>query len=214
MNWLLGDFPDPSQSDGQGLVAIGGDLSIDRLMKAYRKGIFPWTDHPITWWSPDPRGVLPLNGMHIPKTLQRIIKKKEYKITFNQAFEQVIKGCANETEKRPETWISDEFIDAYCQLHQDKHAHSVECWIDDKLAGGLYGVAIGGFFAGESMFHIKPNASSLCLVHLVEHLNQKDFKLLDVQMVTHHTRRFGAVEIPRPEYLKKLDAALKLKRHF
>jgi len=200
------EFPDPNSANADGLVAIGGDLGIDRLLAAYRRGIFPWTANPITWWSPDPRGILELDQFHVSRSLEKIIRQGTFTITKDQAFAEVIKGCA--APERRGVWITDEFIEAYTQLHRHGHAHSIECWQKGELAGGIYGVAVGGLFAGESMFHRADNASKVALFHLVQHLREHGFILFDLQMVTPATRPFGAVEISRKEYLRRLAEAV------
>jgi leucyl/phenylalanyl-tRNA---protein transferase len=201
-------FPDPREADGQGLVAIGGDLSAPRLRLAYGSGIFPWTVNPITWWSPDPRGIFELGQFHIPRSLAKFMRKQPFEITCDRAFRQVMQACAVPSPARGKTWIAPEFIEAYTRLHEQGHAHSVECWHGNELVGGIYGVSLGGFFAGESMFHRVPNASKVALCHLVEHLRACGFALFDIQMITPTTRQLGAVEIPRAEYLNRLKAAV------
>jgi len=212
-------FPDPRQasdSDGiSGLVALGGDLRPERLLLAYRSGLFPWTVDPITWWSPDPRAIFELDRIHVPRSLAKVIRRGDFEVTVNRAFREVIEGCAR--TRRSGNWISPEFIEAYTRLHQLGHAHSVECWSrsrGSKLAGGIYGVAVGGLFAGESMFHRVSDASKVALVALATRLRERGFTLFDIQMVTDTTERFGAVEIPREDYLRRLAAAVKLKREF
>jgi leucyl/phenylalanyl-tRNA--protein transferase len=207
-------FPDPRLADAQGMVALGGDLSVERLLLAYRSGIFPWTVSPISWWSPDPRAILELDGLHISESLKKILRKNAFQVTIDRAFPQVIQQCAARTPRRGETWITREFIDAYTQLHERGHAHSVECWLNGELVGGIYGVAVGGLFAGESMFHRVSNASKVALCHLVEHLRKKDFALLDIQMLTPVTKQMGGITIPREEYLKRLEKAVELRREF
>jgi leucyl/phenylalanyl-tRNA--protein transferase len=207
-------FPDArtAQRTGrhEGLVAVGGDLSVPRLLLAYRSGIFPWTEHPITWWSPDPRAVFEFDRVHIPESLARIVRKGPFKITMDRAFRQVMEGCAEPATGRESTWVTAKFIDAYSALHREGHAHSVECWENDSLVGGIYGVSVGGFFAGESMFHRISNASKVALYHLVQHVRECGFALFDIQMLTPVTRRLGAVEIPREEYLKRLRTAVEM----
>jgi leucyl/phenylalanyl-tRNA--protein transferase len=204
-------FPDPQLADAEGLVAIGGDFSVDRLLLAYRSGIFPWTVSPISWWSPDPRGIIELDGLHIGESLKKVLRKNVFRVTIDTAFEQVMKQCAANAPGRSHTWITEEFITAYTRLHQRGHAHSLECWLGDALAGGIYGVAIGGLFAGESMFHRVSNASKVALCHLVEHLRKREFQLLDIQMLTPVTRQMGGVAIPREEYLRRLKEAVNAK---
>jgi len=201
-------FPDPQKARADGLVAVGGTLSVPRLIEAYRMGIFPWTIDPVTWWSPDPRAIFELNGLHVPRSLAAILRKGVFEVTVNQAFRQVMEGCARPGPARRETWITEEFMDAYTSLHTQGHAHSLECWHDGELAGGIYGVAVGGLFAGESMFHRKSNASKVALFHLIEHLKCRQFALFDIQMLTPITAQLGGATIPRREYLKRLAAAL------
>jgi leucyl/phenylalanyl-tRNA--protein transferase len=202
-------FPDPAQADANGLVAIGGDFSPERLLAAYRAGIFPWSVKPITWWSPDPRGVLELEEFHISESLAKFRRKGVYEVTLNRAFREVMQACAAPDPKRGGTWITGEFIAAYTRLHELGHAHSVECWRDGKLVGGIYGVAVGGLFAGESMFHRADNASKVALCRLVEQLRARGYELLDIQMVTAATKPFGARTILRAEYLQRLGRAVK-----
>lgn len=201
-------FPDPRAADGEGLVAIGGDLSAPRLRLAYRSGIFPWTVNPITWWSPDPRGIFELKQFHVPRSLAKFIRQQPFEITRDRAFRQVMQACAAPAPGRGGIWITPEFIEAYTRLHEQGDAHSVECWRGDELVGGIYGVSLGGFFAGESMFHRAPNASKVALGHLVEHLQARGFALFDIQMITPVTRQLGAVAIAREEYLNCLKIAL------
>lgn len=203
-------FPDPCLAEPDGLLAIGGKLTPQWLITAYKHGIFPWSADPITWWSPDPRAVFELDRFHVPRSLRRTLNKNRFTITFDTAFEQVIRACAEPAPGREETWITEPIIRAYCRLHRLGYAHSVECRLDSQLVGGVYGVAIGGFFAGESMFHRVNDASKVALVHLVRHLKQRGFALFDIQMITPVTRMLGAVEIPREEYLNRLAQALKL----
>ena len=207
-------FPDPMLANIAGPVAVGGDLTPERLLAAYRVGIFPWSVDPITWWSPDPRGVMELDDFHISKSLAKFIRKGIYQVTVNRAFGEVMHACAAPDPKRGGAWITPEFIAAYTQLHELGHAHSVECWRDEKLVGGIYGVSIGGMFAGESMFHRADNASKVGLCYLVEHLRAQNFTLFDIQMVTDATKPFGAKEISRAEYLKRLSQAVVLNCKF
>lgn len=207
-------FPDPRKANEDGLVALGGDLSIERLLLAYRSGIFPWTVNPISWWSPNPRGIFELATFHVPRRLAQIIRQQPYAVTRDRAFRQVMEGCAAPARGRGKTWISPQFINAYTALHQAGHAHSVECWQDEKLVGGIYGVQVGGLFAGESMFHRADNASKIALVHLIEHLRACGFALFDIQMVTPATNALGAAGIPRVEYLRRLAKAVVLKCNF
>ena len=201
-------FPPAADANPEGLVAVGGDLSVERLLLAYRSGIFPWTVCPITWWSPDPRAIFELDQFHASRSLERVIKRGAFEVTFDQAFGQVIRACAEPGAGRGETWISPEFIAAYTLMHQEGHAHSVECWQDGCLAGGVYGVAVGGLFAGESMFHRVNDASKVALYHLFQRLNARRFRLFDIQMLTPVTTQLGARNIRRSEYLERLRLAL------
>jgi len=207
-------FPDPERAarsgPWEGLVAVGGDFSVPRLLLAYRSGVFPWTANPITWWSPDPRAILELESFHVSRSLRRLLAKRTMDITLDRAFRDVMLGCAEPRPGRGHTWITAEFIEAYCLLHEEGHAHSLECWQAGRLVGGIYGVATGGLFAGESMFHRVSNASKLALFHLVEHLKTRSFALLDVQMLTSATAQLGAIEIPRARYLQRLQQAITL----
>jgi leucyl/phenylalanyl-tRNA--protein transferase len=201
-------FPDARSAGADGLVAVGGDLSPERLLLAYRSGIFPWSVRPISWWSPDPRGVMPLENFHISASLGKFLRRCPFEITVDKAFREVMAACAAPDTKRGGTWISPEFIAAYTRLHELGHAHSLECWLGGKLVGGIYGVSVGGLFAGESMFHRADNASKVALVKLVEHLRERKFSLFDIQMVTPATESFGAMEIARSTYLSLLSAAV------
>ena len=202
-------LPDPSQAREDGLVAVGGDLSVERLLEAYQSGLFPWSANPITWWSPDPRGVLPVGAVHVSRSLARTLRQAPYTVTFDQNFSAVIRACAEVPRSgASSTWISPQLLEAYEQLAQAGHAHSVECWQEGRLMGGVYGVSVGGFFAGESMFHRADDASKVALVHLDRHLASRGFTLLDCQMVTSVTRSLGAIEIPRADYLDRLARAV------
>ena len=201
-------FPDPRQADEDGLVAVGGDLSVPRLLLAYRSGVFPWTATPVTWWSPDPRAILELNELHVPRSLARVVRRGDFEVSRDRAFRQVMEGCAAPSIGRESTWIAREFLEAYTRLHEVGYAHSFECWEDGRLAGGIYGVAVGGLFAGESMFHRVSNASKVALVHLVEHLRRQGFLLCDIQMLTPATTQLGGVNISREEYLRRLAMAI------
>lgn len=205
---LESSFPDPRLARSDGLVAIGGDLSPARLRQAYASGIFPWSVSPITWWSPDPRGVLDFGDLHISRSLERSIRRSGFRVTSDQAFSEVIRACAAAPRDGQKTWITGEFIEAYQQLHQSGDAHSIEVWKDDQLVGGLYGVATGGCFAGESMFHTVTDASKVGLVRLIEHLGRRGYVLFDTQMVTPVTQSLGAREVARTEFLERLAKAI------
>ena len=213
--YLLSDdlvFPSPKLAPKEGLLAVGGDLRQERLLLAYRMGIFPWYSRyePILWWSPDPRLVLYPGEIRVSKSLQKTIKKGLFRITMDQAFEAVINACAQSRTSADEgTWIVEEMIDAYCELHESGFAHSVEAWRDDRLAGGLYGVSLGKCFFGESMFTHISNASKVAFVALVKHLQALNFDLIDCQVTTPHLLTFGAREISRTRYLNELEKSLK-----
>ncbi len=200
-------FFDPSAADESGLVAIGGDLHPKRLLVAYRSGVFPWYDaaDPICWWSPDPRAIFELDGLHVSRRLARTVRSGKFEATVDRDFAAVIRGCADREEG---TWIHPEMIEAYTRLHRLGHCHSVEVWHQGQLAGGLYGVALNGFFAGESMFSRVPDASKVALVYLTDRLRRRGFQLFDTQMLTEHTRRLGAIEVSRARYLLRLRRAL------
>jgi leucyl/phenylalanyl-tRNA--protein transferase len=193
-------------ADESGLVCAGGDLDPGTLLAAYRHGLFPMPLHnTIGWWSPDPRGILPLEGLKVSRSLRRSLAR--YEVRIDTAFADVVAACADPS--RPDGWISQEIQAAYTRLHQMGWAHSVESWHDGTLVGGLYGVAIGGLFAGESMFHHRTDASKVALVHLVDGLAATGGSLLDVQWRTPHLARLGVVEISREEYLRRLRDALR-----
>ena len=201
-------FPDPALAEEDGLIAIGGDLHPDRIIKAYCQGIFPWFSRrqPILWWSPDPRMVLFPKELKVARSLRQTCKKQPYAITANKSFKQVLDACAK--AKRPDqegTWITAGMAKAYNQLHKLGVAWSVEAWLGDKLAGGLYGLLLGKVFFGESMFYSEKDASKVAFVYWVDWLIQNGIELIDCQMATSHLQRFGAREIPREEYLKLLD---------
>jgi len=205
-------FPPPDYADPSGLLAVGGDLSKERLLEAYRLGIFPWysDDQPILWWSPDPRLVLDLKDFKISRSLSKTLKKGVFQVTFDHAFEEVIQACAVVPRAAQNgTWITEEMQEAYINLHGLGYAHSVESWFGGKLAGGLYGVSLGKAFFGESMFHLKTDASKVALATLVEKLKSWDFHFIDSQMTTEHMVRLGAKELPRRIFLKRLQSALR-----
>jgi leucyl/phenylalanyl-tRNA--protein transferase len=203
-------FPPPEDAD-DGLLAIGGDLSPERLLLAYRSGIFPWYDEglPILWHSPDPRCVIEIDRFVVNRTLRKVIKRGEYVVRFDTAFAQVIRAC--KTAPRPGqsgTWITDEMENAYLELYRLGFAHSVEAWKDGDLAGGLYGVSLGRMFFGESMFAVSPNASKVALATLVEKLRAWGFRIIDAQVATPHTMAMGATEWPRKKFLRVLKEEL------
>jgi len=212
--FLLSDkiaFPHSHLAQKDGLLAVGGDLSQDRLLLAYKMGIFPWysDSEPILWWSPDPRFVLYPDDIKISKTLKKIIQKDIFHITIDQAFSQVITSCARiRLQNNEGTWIDKDMIKAYCKLHESGFAHSVEAWHEGELAGGLYGVSLGRCFFGESMFTRISNASNVAFVFLVEYLKSLSFDMIDCQVSTEHLVRFGAKEIPREQFLCELEQLL------
>lgn len=201
---------DPEQGDEWGLVGVGGNLQPSTLIRAYADGVFPWYNEgePICWWSPDPRAIFELDtGMYISHRLARTIRSQQFEVTINQAFPAVMLGCADREEG---TWITSEMFDSYVQLHELGVAHSVETWAEGELVGGVYGVALGAFFAGESMFHRRSNASKVALATLIEQLRARGYLLFDIQFTTEHTERLGAITIPRSEYLRRLRHAVTL----
>jgi leucyl/phenylalanyl-tRNA--protein transferase len=203
-------FPDPSEATKDGLLAVGGDLSVERLLLAYRSGIFPWpvSDHLLTWFSPNPRAIFELDDVHVSRSLAKRRRNSGFEVRVDSDFEGVIRGCAKPGKGRPSTWIWPEMIDAYLELHRRGAAHSVETWREGSLVGGLYGVSIAGLFAGESMFSRESDASKVALLHLVERMKARGMSLLDVQVMNPHLERLGAVTIPRSQYLERLKKAL------
>ncbi len=203
-------FPSVDLADRHGLLAVGGDLSPDRLMLAYRNGIFPWfdDDDPILWWSPDPRMVLFLDELVVSKSMRNILNRGIFKVTFNKDFRGVIANCRGISRKgQTGTWITDEVVEAYCRLHELGRAQSVEVWQDEKLVGGLYGTDLGHVFSGESMFSLVSNASKVAFIALVGYLRQNNYKLLDCQLHNDHLESLGCKEIPREDFLKILKSA-------
>jgi leucyl/phenylalanyl-tRNA---protein transferase len=201
------EFPDPARADAEGLLAEGGDLEPATLIAAYRAGIFPWPyqEHELLWWSPDPRAILPLDGLHVSRSLARLLRQGRFRVTLNAAFPDVVAGCAD----REETWITPALRAAYVRLHTLGWAHSVEVWAPDgALAGGLYGVAVGALFSAESMFHRVRDASKVALVALVGHARRVGLTLLDVQVPSAHLTSLGARTIARRDYLARVRGAV------
>jgi leucyl/phenylalanyl-tRNA---protein transferase len=199
-------FPPPSQAGPEGLLAIGGDLSPERLLLAYRSGIFPWfnEDDPILWWSPDPRCVLYVEELHTARSMKRVLGSARFRISLNTAFLAVVEACRRTPRPGQDgTWITRSMVAAYAALREGGHAHSVEVWQGDELAGGIFGVASGRLFVGESMFHRRDNASKVALIALVGHLRSLGYRLMDCQMATSHLLSLGAREIPREQYLEE-----------
>jgi leucyl/phenylalanyl-tRNA--protein transferase len=205
-------FPPAEETGSEGLVGFGGELTPDWLLDAYRHGIFPWPvgdpEAPVAWWSPDPRAIIELDRFHVPRRLGRTVRTGRFEVSYDRDFPGVIRGCASGPDRLGQTWLTRGMIEAYVRLAELGHAHSVEVWQDGRLAGGVYGVAIGGLFAAESKFHRVRDASKVALVHLVERLRVRGYGLLDIQQLTPHTARFGATAIPRDVYLARLAVAV------
>lgn len=210
-------FPDPNDAlvSPNGLLAIGGDLSAERLIEAYRHGIFPWysSDEPILWWSPNPRAVIFPEKLNISRSLHKSLHNVAWHVTFDQAFSAVITACAQPRTKQPETWITPDIITAFTALHQLGIAHSVEVWLENKLVGGLYGLSIGAAFFGESMFSLYKDASKVALVYLAQQLTRWHYVMIDCQVSSRHLASLGAVDIPRTEFLTLLNIALEKMEH-
>lgn len=202
-------FPHPSLASKEGILAVGGDLSVERLLLAYYNGIFPWfsEDEPIMWWSPNPRFILYPRDIKVSKSMGKLLRKNSFTVTFDTSFRDVISQCA--ALRSEGTWITADMINAYCKLHELGLAHSVEAWYEGKLVGGLYGVSLGACFFGESMFSTMDNASKTALIVLSEKLIKRGFLLIDCQVYTKHLESMGAVNIPRKEFLKLLEEGLK-----
>ena len=201
-------MPAPATALANGLIGTGGDLAPGTILAAYRAGIFPWPDQHerLLWWSPDPRAVLPLDGFHESRSLRRTRRRRTFDVTIDRACSDVIAGCGQ--NRSDGTWITPAMHKAYLELHSLGWVHSIEVWNAGKLAGGIYGIAIGAFFAAESMFHRVPDASKVALAELVDHCRERSFELLDVQFVTSHLASLGVREIPRTEYLARLSSAI------
>ncbi len=207
------DFPPVSAATDDGLLMVGGVLCPSWVLGAYRQGIFPWPivdqgQEILAWFSPDPRAVIEFDQLYLSRRLARRIRSGRFRVSCNQDFAGVIAGCAAPRELFGETWITPAMMRTYCELHAMGHVHSVEVWRDSLLVGGVYGVSIGGFFAGESMFHRDRDASKVALAYLVAHLKARGFQLFDVQQATEHAVRMGACEIPRNEFLSRLEPSL------
>lgn len=204
-------FPHPSLSEEDGLLAIEGDLSTQRLLLAYSNGIFPWfsDDEPILWWSPDPRFVVYPKDIRISHSMKKSLKKNTYRISFDTCFRDVISYCSN-IRKETGTWITSEMIEAYCKLHELGFAHSVESWFEDKLVGGLYGISIGKCFFGESMFSTMDNASKTAFITLSKVLEEKGFLMIDCQVYTSHLESLGAVNVSRDNFLELLKKGISM----
>ena len=221
--WLAEDDPPeafpPVESalrEPDGLLCAGGDLSVPRLLEAYRRGIFPWfsAGQPILWWSPDPRTVLDPLAFRVSRSLAKTLRNRGYETSLDRDFAAVVERCADRTLRPEGTWISPQMQAAYRRLHELGYAHSVETWLGGRLVGGLYGVALGGAFFGESMFHHERDASKVALVALVNRMRERGYTLLDTQFMTEHLARFGAMDIPRRTYHRRLAAALHMNCRF
>ena len=205
-------FPDPNLAEEDGLLAVGGDLSPERLIQAYANGIFPWysEEEPILWWSPDPRMILFPDKFKVSKSLEQRVRNKNFEVYFDKDFESVIRNCAASARKGDAgTWITDEMQKAYIKLHEAGFAHSVEAYLDDRLVGGLYGISLGKAFFGESMFHTERDASKIALYALVSRMTEWGFHFIDVQQETDHLKSLGAESVPREKFLKLLKETLK-----
>ena len=201
-------FPSPEQASAEGIVAVGGDLQPERVMLAYQKGIFPWfeSDDFLLWWSPDPRMVLFLDRLKISKSMRTVLRKKQFEVTFNKAFDQVVEACAKVKRfGQNSTWITPGLMEVYSTLHTQGHAHSVEVWEEGSLVGGLYGIDLGTVFCGESMFSKSSNASKVALISLVKELKKNKYELIDCQVPTQHLASMGAEPISRTKFLTFLS---------
>ncbi len=214
-------FPSPSLADAEGIVCIGGELSVDCLVDAYCHGIFPWPvsvegmeDELMVWWSPDPRAIVKWNTFHVPRRLARKMRNSDWVVTADRHFSDVMLGCATENTREGNTWINEEILNAYHLLHRAGYAHSVEVVENGKLVGGVYGVSVGSMFAAESMFYRKPDASKIAIVALMRHLQRQGFTLFDIQQMTPHMASCGAVNISRHDFLKELRFAIEQRVQF
>lgn len=218
------EFPPLYTATDFGLLAVGGRLTPDRVLRAYRRGIFPWPiveggDEILAWFSPDPRAILELDHLYISRRLARRLRSGRFQLTCDQCFSQVMAGCAaprdgDESDDESETWITADMLRVYGELHQQGHAHSVEVWAAGQLVGGIYGIGLGGFFAGESMFHRVRDASKAALVGLVAHLRARGYTLFDIQQATPHSISMGATEIRRTQFVSRLRVAAALQVSF
>jgi leucyl/phenylalanyl-tRNA--protein transferase len=204
-------FPSPDTASEEGLVAVGGEITVKRVLSAYRQGIFPWysKDQPVLWWSPEPRAMLYPENIKISRSLKKVLRNGNFHVTADLAFEQVIKACAEPRTDGGGTWITDEMMKTYIRLHQLGYGHSIEVWHDETLVGGIYGLALGTAFFGESMFSKESNASKVALVELATYAKYHGIDFIDCQLPTAHLSSMGAVDISRKEYLVKLKHALK-----
>ncbi len=207
-------FPPPDAADEHGILLVGGDLSVERLLDAYRHGIFPWPMfgdfEPLLWWCPDPRAVFEFDRFHVSRRLERTCRSGKYQVTSDRDFAGVVHGCATAKDRGGATWLTDDMIAGYQRLHALGHVHSVEVWHAGELVGGTYGVTIGGLYAGESMFFRMRDASKVALAWLMPHLQSRGYRLFDIQQLNPHTQSLGGIEIPRAEYLRRLAEVVDL----
>ncbi len=200
---------DPGRADENGLVAVGGALDPELVLVAYRSGVFPWSSQPVvSWWSPDPRAIFDLAAWKPHRSIRQAARRGGWRFSVDEAFEPVMRACAEPAEGRESTWISEDFVRCYSTLHARGYAHSIEVWEGELLVGGLYGVTLGGFFGGESMFNRRTDASKAAVMYMVERLRACGFVLCDAQVPTPHLHRLGAIDVPRKEYLRRLERAL------
>ena len=208
----IADFPSVDHADEHGLLALGGDLELESLLLAYTRGIFPWPisqEYPLAWFSPDPRGILIFDKLHLSKSLKKFLRKNPYEIRFNTNFEAVITNCATISRVENQgTWITEDIIKSYINLHKNGYAYCVETYLENVLVGGVYGVCINRFYSGESMFHTADNASKVALIALLYQLKQQDINWIDTQMVTPVVESLGGVEVPRDTYLEMLKISI------
>jgi leucyl/phenylalanyl-tRNA--protein transferase len=212
-------FPPVERADSSGLLMLGGELAPEWLLEAYSHGIFPWPlvearHELLAWFSPDPRAILELDGLYVSRRLRRRLRRGEFHFTADRAFADVVAGCAMPRSAESGVWITQSLGEAFVEFHQRGHAHSIEVWQDDRLVGGIYGVSIGGYFAGESMFHRVRDASKAAMAVLVARLRRQGFRLFDVQLSTPHLESLGAKTIPRDEFLRRLQSALQAPTNF
>lgn len=207
-------FPDPRTAPGDRPLAVGGVISPETVLQAYRMGIFPWSNDPPNWWCPDPRGVLLPGQLRITRSLRKTLNKGNFSFTRDQAFEEVMLGCQAPAPGREDSWIDETFLEVYGKLHQQGHAHSVEVWMEGQLVGGLYGMALGGLFTGESMFNLVPDAAKAALVALSQYLLEQEFVLIDTQVLSPLTVDMGAAALPREIYLELLPNLLAMNCEF
>jgi leucyl/phenylalanyl-tRNA--protein transferase len=202
-------LPDPRTGPGDEPVAVGFELTPALMLEGYRKGLFAWEADPVTWWSPDPRVILPPDSLHVPRRLARTLRQNPFRVTLDTAFNRVVQECGAPRHRRDSTWITQEFREAFATLFEMGNAHSAECWQGERLVGGIFGVGVNGFFSAESMFHTETDASKIALCHLLQALGDAGVELVDIQMLTPLTKAMGAKGIPRSRYLAWLERVVK-----